>query len=66
MFLKEKAKVFRSKPILTVDSKCLLYVQQREYAATTPTDSEFLLVFLLFFKHMSHLNDYFNRMVITW
>lgn len=37
--LQENAKEFRSKPPLTVDTKCLLYVQQREFAATTPTDS---------------------------
>ncbi|XP_072539552.1 protein N-terminal asparagine amidohydrolase isoform X3 [Salminus brasiliensis] len=37
--LKENAKEFRSKPLVTVDPKCLLYVQQREFAATTPADS---------------------------
>ncbi|XP_058258580.1 protein N-terminal asparagine amidohydrolase isoform X1 [Hemibagrus wyckioides] len=36
--LKENAKTFHSKPLVTVDPKCLLYVQQREYAATTPAD----------------------------
>lgn len=39
-FLKENAKLFRSKPAVTVDQTCLLYVQQREFAATTPSDSE--------------------------
>ncbi|KAI4899543.1 hypothetical protein NFI96_016153, partial [Prochilodus magdalenae] len=37
--LKENAKEFRSKPPVTVDPKCLLYVQQREFAATTPADN---------------------------
>ncbi|XP_060774888.1 protein N-terminal asparagine amidohydrolase [Neoarius graeffei] len=36
--LKENAKTFRSRPIVTVDPKCLLYVQQREFAATIPAD----------------------------
>uniref|UniRef100_A0A3B1J5S9 N-terminal asparagine amidase n=1 Tax=Astyanax mexicanus TaxID=7994 RepID=A0A3B1J5S9_ASTMX len=38
-FLKENAKEFRSRPALTVEPKRLLYVQQREFAATTPADS---------------------------
>ncbi|XP_076871935.1 protein N-terminal asparagine amidohydrolase [Brachyhypopomus gauderio] len=37
--LKEDAKVFRSRSLVTVDPKCLLYVQQREFAATTPADN---------------------------
>ncbi|KAG9277479.1 protein N-terminal asparagine amidohydrolase [Astyanax mexicanus] len=37
--LKENAKEFRSRPALTVEPKRLLYVQQREFAATTPADS---------------------------
>uniref|UniRef100_A0A3B4FA64 N-terminal asparagine amidase n=1 Tax=Pundamilia nyererei TaxID=303518 RepID=A0A3B4FA64_9CICH len=36
--LQEKAKAFRSKPLVDVDPKCLLYVHQREFAATTPAD----------------------------
>ncbi|XP_060724713.1 protein N-terminal asparagine amidohydrolase [Tachysurus vachellii] len=36
--LRDNAKTFRSKPLVTVDPECLLYVQQREFAATTPTD----------------------------
>ncbi|XP_053355524.1 protein N-terminal asparagine amidohydrolase-like isoform X5 [Clarias gariepinus] len=36
---KENAKLFRSRAPVTVDQKCLLYVQQREFAATTPADS---------------------------
>ncbi|KAM9793082.1 protein N-terminal asparagine amidohydrolase [Neosynchiropus ocellatus] len=36
--LQEHAKVFRSQPLADVDPKCLLYVQQREFAATTPSD----------------------------
>ncbi|XP_076001444.1 protein N-terminal asparagine amidohydrolase [Genypterus blacodes] len=32
------ASAFRSKPLVDVDPKCLLYVQQREFAATTPAD----------------------------
>uniref|UniRef100_A0A3Q2QS40 N-terminal asparagine amidase n=1 Tax=Fundulus heteroclitus TaxID=8078 RepID=A0A3Q2QS40_FUNHE len=37
--LQENAKAFRSKPLVEVDPKCLLYVQQREFAATTPADN---------------------------
>ncbi|XP_058495978.1 protein N-terminal asparagine amidohydrolase-like [Solea solea] len=37
--LKENARTFHSKPIVAVDPKCLLYVQQREFAATTPADN---------------------------
>uniref|UniRef100_A0A7N6FAK9 N-terminal asparagine amidase n=1 Tax=Anabas testudineus TaxID=64144 RepID=A0A7N6FAK9_ANATE len=37
--LKENARTFRSKPLVDVDPKCLLYVQQREFAATTPADN---------------------------
>ncbi|XP_038163251.1 protein N-terminal asparagine amidohydrolase [Cyprinodon tularosa] len=36
--LQENAKAFRSKPPIDVDPKTLLYVQQREFAATTPAD----------------------------
>lgn len=36
----EGGRAFRSKPQVDVDPKCLLYVQQREFAATTPADSE--------------------------
>ncbi|XP_072539551.1 protein N-terminal asparagine amidohydrolase isoform X2 [Salminus brasiliensis] len=42
--LKENAKEFRSKPLVTVDPKCLLYVQQREFAATTPADNSVLVI----------------------
>lgn len=34
----ENAKAFSSKPLVDVDVKCLLYVQQREFAATLPSD----------------------------
>ncbi|KAM7008914.1 protein N-terminal asparagine amidohydrolase [Tautogolabrus adspersus] len=37
--LKENARTFRSRPLVDVDPKCFLYVQQREFAATTPSDS---------------------------
>ncbi|KAM4595697.1 protein N-terminal asparagine amidohydrolase isoform 2-T2 [Fundulus diaphanus] len=37
--LQENAKAFRSKPLVEVDPKHLLYVQQREFAATTPADN---------------------------
>ncbi|XP_027873260.1 protein N-terminal asparagine amidohydrolase isoform X1 [Xiphophorus couchianus] len=37
--LQENAKAFRSKPRVDVDAKHLLYVQQREFAATTPADN---------------------------
>ncbi|CAB1344524.1 unnamed protein product [Coregonus sp. 'balchen'] len=37
--LQENARVFRSKTIVDVDPKCLLYIQQREFAATTPADN---------------------------
>ncbi|XP_061888934.1 protein N-terminal asparagine amidohydrolase [Entelurus aequoreus] len=36
--LQENAKAFLSHPLTEVDPKCLLYVQQREFAATTPAD----------------------------
>ncbi|KAM6941918.1 protein N-terminal asparagine amidohydrolase [Lycodopsis pacificus] len=36
--LQENARTFSSKPLVDVDPKCLLYVQQREFAATTPAD----------------------------
>ncbi|XP_058495976.1 protein N-terminal asparagine amidohydrolase-like isoform X1 [Solea solea] len=36
---KENARTFHSKPIVAVDPKGLLYVQQREFAATTPADN---------------------------
>ncbi|XP_076585653.1 protein N-terminal asparagine amidohydrolase [Chaetodon auriga] len=37
--LQENGRIFRSKPLVDVDPKCLLYVQQREFAATTPADN---------------------------
>lgn len=37
--LQDSARAFRSKPLVEVDPKCLLYVQQREFAATTPADN---------------------------
>uniref|UniRef100_A0A672HY52 Protein N-terminal asparagine amidohydrolase-like n=1 Tax=Salarias fasciatus TaxID=181472 RepID=A0A672HY52_SALFA len=37
--LQEYARAFRSKKCVDVDPKCLLYVQQREFAATTPADN---------------------------
>lgn len=37
--LQENGRAFRSKPLVDVDPKCLLYVQQREFAATTPEDN---------------------------
>ncbi|XP_042341137.1 protein N-terminal asparagine amidohydrolase [Plectropomus leopardus] len=37
--LQENARTFHSKPPVDVDPKCLLYVQQREFAATTPADN---------------------------
>uniref|UniRef100_A0A8C7MCB9 Protein N-terminal asparagine amidohydrolase-like n=1 Tax=Oncorhynchus kisutch TaxID=8019 RepID=A0A8C7MCB9_ONCKI len=37
--LQENARVFRSTPVVDVDPKCLLYIQQREFAATTPADN---------------------------
>ncbi|CAJ1053820.1 protein N-terminal asparagine amidohydrolase [Xyrichtys novacula] len=37
--LQENARTFRSRPLVDVDPKCLLYVQQREFAATTPADN---------------------------
>ncbi|CAB1426074.1 unnamed protein product [Pleuronectes platessa] len=36
--LQDSARAFRSRPLVDVDPKCLLYVQQREFAATTPAD----------------------------
>ncbi|XP_072124938.1 protein N-terminal asparagine amidohydrolase isoform X1 [Mobula birostris] len=36
--LKEGAETLKSKPAVKVDSKGLLYIQQREFAATTPQD----------------------------
>ncbi|KAG7214526.1 hypothetical protein INR49_023041 [Caranx melampygus] len=39
--LQEHARTFRSRPLVDVDPKCLLYVQQREFAATTPADTAF-------------------------
>ncbi|KAM8771741.1 protein N-terminal asparagine amidohydrolase [Acanthopagrus schlegelii] len=38
-YLQENGRAFRSKPLVDVDPKCLLYVQQREFAATTPADN---------------------------
>lgn len=37
--LQENARTFLAKPLVDVDPKCLLYVQQREFAATTPADN---------------------------
>ncbi|XP_056136303.1 protein N-terminal asparagine amidohydrolase isoform X2 [Lampris incognitus] len=37
--LQENARAFCSKPPVHVDPKCLLYIQQREFAATTPADN---------------------------
>ncbi|XP_071403518.1 protein N-terminal asparagine amidohydrolase isoform X1 [Centroberyx affinis] len=37
--LQENARAFHAKPFADVDPKCLLYVQQREFAATTPADN---------------------------
>ncbi|XP_035259546.1 protein N-terminal asparagine amidohydrolase isoform X1 [Anguilla anguilla] len=37
--LQENAEAFRAKALVNVDPKCLLYVQQREFAATTPADN---------------------------
>lgn len=37
--LQENAGAFRAKALVNVDPKCLLYVQQREFAATTPADN---------------------------
>ncbi|KAL7825911.1 hypothetical protein SRHO_G00336490 [Serrasalmus rhombeus] len=42
--LEENAKEFRSKSPVTVDPKCLLYVQQREFAATTPGDNSVSII----------------------
>ncbi|XP_030638230.1 protein N-terminal asparagine amidohydrolase [Chanos chanos] len=42
--LKESAEAFRSKPLQIVDQKCLLYVQQREFAATTPADKSVTII----------------------
>uniref|UniRef100_A0A1A8PES9 N-terminal asparagine amidase n=1 Tax=Nothobranchius rachovii TaxID=451742 RepID=A0A1A8PES9_9TELE len=36
--LQEHARTFRSRPLVEVDPKCLLYVQQREFATTTSAD----------------------------
>ncbi|CAL1602002.1 unnamed protein product [Knipowitschia caucasica] len=36
--LQDNARQFRSRPLVEVDPKRFLYVQQREYAATTPAD----------------------------
>ncbi|KAM3623249.1 uncharacterized protein V6R79_008978 [Siganus canaliculatus] len=37
--LQENGRTFLSKPLVDIDPKCLLYVQQREFAATTPADN---------------------------
>ncbi|XP_068177784.1 protein N-terminal asparagine amidohydrolase isoform X2 [Antennarius striatus] len=37
--LQENGRAFRCKPLVHVDPKCLLYVHQREFAATTPADN---------------------------
>ncbi|XP_072240526.1 protein N-terminal asparagine amidohydrolase isoform X2 [Leuresthes tenuis] len=37
--LQENARTFSSRPLVDVDPRCLLYVQQREFAATTPADN---------------------------
>ncbi|KAG5278847.1 hypothetical protein AALO_G00103380 [Alosa alosa] len=42
--LQENARVFRSKTPTTVDPKCLLYVQQREFAATIPLDKSVTII----------------------
>uniref|UniRef100_A0A1A8JUM0 N-terminal asparagine amidase n=1 Tax=Nothobranchius kuhntae TaxID=321403 RepID=A0A1A8JUM0_NOTKU len=36
--VQEHARTFRSRPLVEVDPKCLLYVQQREFATTTSAD----------------------------
>lgn len=45
----ENGRAFRSRPLVEVDPKCLLYVQQREFAATTPEDRK---------------SNYYNRRVL--
>lgn len=45
--LQEGGRAFSSKPRVDVDPKCLLYVQQREFAATTPADSEWNKVLVI-------------------
>ncbi|XP_062304477.1 protein N-terminal asparagine amidohydrolase [Osmerus eperlanus] len=42
--LQTNASEFRSKAFVDVDSKCLLYVQQREFAATTPADNSVAVI----------------------
>ncbi|KAJ8363874.1 hypothetical protein SKAU_G00127050 [Synaphobranchus kaupii] len=42
--LQENARAFRAKAPVKVDPKCLLYVQQREFAATTPADSSITVI----------------------
>lgn len=42
--LQENARVFRSKTPIAVDPKCQLYVQQREFAATTPSDKSVTII----------------------
>ncbi|KAJ8246032.1 hypothetical protein GJAV_G00262920 [Gymnothorax javanicus] len=42
--LQESARAFRAKPLANVDSKCLLYVQQREFAATSSDDDSVTVI----------------------
>ncbi|KAI1896041.1 hypothetical protein AGOR_G00090720 [Albula goreensis] len=42
--LQENARAFRSKALVNVEHKCLLYVQQREFAATTPADNSVTVI----------------------
>lgn len=42
--LQTNAREFRSKALVDVDPKCLLYVQQREFAATTPEDNSVAVI----------------------
>ncbi|KAG9334979.1 hypothetical protein JZ751_006202 [Albula glossodonta] len=42
--LNEHARAFRSKALVNVEHKCLLYVQQREFAATTPADNSVTVI----------------------
>ncbi|KAJ8413618.1 hypothetical protein AAFF_G00081250 [Aldrovandia affinis] len=42
--LQENARAFRARALVNVDPKCLLYVQQRELAATTPADNSVTVI----------------------
>ncbi|XP_041838559.1 protein N-terminal asparagine amidohydrolase isoform X2 [Melanotaenia boesemani] len=42
--LQENARTFHTRPLVDVDPKCLLYVQQREFAATTPADDSVSII----------------------